>query len=110
MLVISDASLPPLVSAVLLLALWGGFSLLQLREWRAQASAGISASFGILVLLPVLSVGVVALAAIITTATYRGLPLPVAIVLGVLAIAGGILRYTAFGRRLYARRRKQYGG
>lgn len=102
MLVISDASLPPLVSAVLLLALWGGFSLLQLREWRAQASAGIPASFGILVLLPVLSVGVVALAAIITTATYRGLPLPVAIVLGVLAIAGGILRYTAFGRRLYA--------
>lgn len=102
MLVISDASLSPLVSAVLLLALWGGFSLLQLREWRAQASAGIPASFGILVLLPVISVGVVVLAAIVTTTTYRGLPLPVAIVLGVLAIAGGILRYTAFGRRLYA--------
>ena len=102
MLVISDASLPPLVSAVVLFGMWAVFSLLQWREWRAQVSAGVPASFGIMVLLPVVAVGVVALGAIVTTSTYRGLPLPVAIVLSVIAITGGILRYTAFGRRLYA--------
>ncbi|KKC33420.1 hypothetical protein WH91_08375 [Devosia psychrophila] len=101
-LVISDASLPPVASALVLFAMWLGFSLLQLREWRAQVSAGIPASFGILVLLPVIAVGIVVLGAIITTSTYRGLPLPVAIVLAVVAITGGILRYTPFGRRLYA--------
>ena len=102
MLVISDASLPPLASALLLFVMWLVFSLLQWREWRAQVAAGVPASFGILVLLPTIAVGVVALGAIVTTSTYRGLPLPVAIVLAVVATTGGILRYSAFGRRLYA--------
>ncbi|MET0744372.1 MAG: hypothetical protein ABWY78_13455 [Microvirga sp.] len=102
MLVISDASLPPGVSAALLFGLWLIFSLLQWREWQAQVSAGIHASFGILVLLPVVAVGAVTLGAMVTAATYRGIPLPVALVLLVVALAGGVLRYTAFGRRLYA--------
>jgi D-xylose transport system permease protein len=102
MLVISDASLPPLVSIVLLFVMWAVFSLLQWREYRAQASAGVPASFNILVALPVVSVGVVALLGMIISATYRGMPLPVAIVLAVVAISGGVLRYTPFGRRLYA--------
>lgn len=102
MLVISDAALPPVASAAVLFVLWLGFSLLQWREYRAQAAAGIPSSFGILVTLPVVSVGLVALGAAVVTATYRGMPLPVAIVLGVVAVTGGILRYTPFGRRLYA--------
>ena len=102
MLVISDASLPPLASIVVLFGIWLVFSLLQWREWRAQVSAGVPASFNILVLLPVASVGVVAFLAMIIAATYRGMPLPVAIVLAVVAISGGVLRYTPFGRRLYA--------
>ncbi len=102
MLVISDAALPPVASATVLFVLWLGFSLLQWREYRAQAAAGIPSSFGILVTLPVVSVGLVALGAAVVTATYRGMPLPVAIVLGVVAVTGGILRYTPFGRRLYA--------
>jgi D-xylose transport system permease protein len=102
MLVISDASLPPLASVAVLLALWLVFSLLQWREWRAQTSAGIPASFNVLVLLPVVSVGVVALGSMVIAANYRGTPLPVVIVLAVVAISGGMLRYTPFGRRLYA--------
>jgi ABC-type xylose transport system permease subunit len=53
MLVISDASLPPLASIVVLFVMWLCFSLLQWQEWRAQVSAGVLASFRILVLLPV---------------------------------------------------------
>jgi D-xylose transport system permease protein len=102
MLVISDASLSPIVSTAVLLAFWLVFSLLQLREWRAQRDAGVPASFAVLVALPVVSVGVVALAAVLIAATYRGIPLPVAFVLAVVAVTGGVLRYTAFGRRLYA--------
>ena len=101
-LVISDASLPPLVSIVLLIAMWGVFSLLQLREYRAQTSAGVPASFNILVALPVVSVGVVTLLGMFISANYRGIPVPVALVLAVVAISGGVLRYTPFGRRLYA--------
>jgi D-xylose transport system permease protein len=102
MLVISDASLPPVASITVLAVMWLCFSLLQWREWRAQVSAGVPASFGILVLLPVLSIGVVTLAAMVIAATYRGIPLPVVLVLAVMALTGGVLRYTAFGRRLYA--------
>jgi ABC-type xylose transport system permease subunit len=102
MLTISDESLPPLASIVVLFGLSLVFSLLQWREWRAQVSAGVPASFNLLVLLPVASVAVVALAAMIIAANYRGIPLPVVLVLAVVAITGGVLRYTAFGRRLYA--------
>ena len=102
MLVISDASLPPLGSIVVLLGMWLIFSLLQWREWRAQVSAGVPASFKILVLLPAVSVGAVSFLGMIIAANYRGIPLPVAIVLAVVAFTGGVLRYTPFGRRLYA--------
>lgn len=102
MLVISDYALPPVASGILLITLWGGFALLQLREWQAQRAAGIEASFGLSVILPAASTGILALGAVVVAASYRGLPLPVAIVLGVVAIIGGLLRYTGFGRRLYA--------
>ena len=102
MLVISDASLPPVISIVLLIAMWAVFSLLQLREYRAQVSAGVPASFNILVALPVVSVGVVTLLGMFISANYRGIPMPVGIVLAVVALSGGVLRYTPFGRRLYA--------
>jgi D-xylose transport system permease protein len=102
LLVISDASLSPLVSVIVLFAFWAAFALLQLREWRAQQAAGLKPSFGAVVGLPSVSVGIVALGAMAMAASYRGLPLPVAFVLVVIAITGLTLRYTAFGRRLYA--------
>ncbi len=102
MLVISDASLSFTLSLVVLVLFWGVFSLLQLREWRAQRAAGIASSFGSVVGLPVVSLGVVMLGAVGVVASSRGLPMPAAIVVGVVAVTGGVLRYTAFGRRLFA--------
>jgi D-xylose transport system permease protein len=102
LLVLSDAELSLALSIALLFAFWGVFSLLQLREWRAQREAGLNPSLGSVVGLPVISVGIVMLGAVAVAVNYRGLPMPDAIVLAVLAITGLILRYTVFGRRLYA--------
>ena len=102
LLVISDASLSPTLSVAVLVLFWAAFSLLQVREYRAQAAAGLRPSFGGVVGLPVASVGVVALGMIVMSASYRGLPLPVTLVLAIIAVTGTVLRYTAFGRRLYA--------
>ena len=102
LLVISDASLSPAISIAVLLAFWVAFTALQVREWNAQRAAGLAPAFGSVVGLPAASVGVVAAGVIAMAASYRGLPLPVAFVLGVIAVTGTVLRYTAFGRRLYA--------
>ena len=102
LLVISDASLSPVVSILVLVASWVAFTFLQVREWRAQQAAGLDPAFGSVVGLPAASVGVVALGIIVMAASYRGLPIPVALVLAIIAVAGTVLRYTAFGRRLYA--------
>lgn len=102
LLILSDAELSLALSIALLLAFWGVFSWLQVREWRAQREAGLKPSFGSVVGLPVGSLGVVMLGAVAVAVNYRGLPMPDAIVLAVVAINGLILRYTVFGRRLYA--------
>lgn len=101
-LVISDASLSPMLSIVVLFVFWFAFALLQVREWRAQQSAGLRSSFSSVVGIPAVSVGIFSLGVMIMAASYRGLPLPVVLVLAVVALAGWLLRYTAFGRRLYA--------
>ena len=102
MLLISDASLGPTTSIVLLALVWLAFSALQVREWRAQQAAGIPSSFAATVGLPAGGFGAVALAAVFVAVGYRGIPLPVALVMAIIAITGMILRYTAFGRHLYA--------
>jgi D-xylose transport system permease protein len=102
MLLISDESLSPALSIAFLVVFWAVFSGLQVREWLAQRAAEIHSSFGSVVGVPVVSLGVVMLGAVAVAASYRGIPMPDAILLGVLAITGLLLRYTAFGRRLYA--------
>ncbi len=102
LLVISDTSLSTLWSILLPTALWAAFAALQVREWRARLSAGIPAPFASTVGLPVTLGAIVLAGAVATTVSYRGLPLPVAIVLAVIAVTSFVLRYTAFGRRLYA--------
>jgi D-xylose transport system permease protein len=102
LLILSDAELSLTLSIALLVAFWGVFSWLQVREWRAQREAGLNPSLGSVVGLPVGSLGVVLLGAVAVAVNYRGLPMPDAIVLAVVAINGLILRYTVFGRRLYA--------
>lgn len=102
MLVISDASLGATPSIVLLGVVWLAVAALQWREWRAQQAAGIAASFATTVGLPAVGFGIVALAAMLTVAGYRGIPLPVVLVMAIIAASGMILRYTGFGRHLYA--------
>ena len=102
MLVISDASLSAPLSAAILIALWLGFSALQIREWRAQLAAGIATSLVSVVLLPSVAIGAVVIGAVFIAGNYQGIPIPVAIGIGIIMIASEILRYTAFGRRLYA--------
>jgi ABC-type xylose transport system permease subunit len=102
MLVISDASLSAPVSIAILFLFWLALAALQIREWRALSAARISASFFGVAILPIASVGVVTACAAFIVASYRGLPVPVAVVMAVVMITGGVLRFTAFGRRLYA--------
>lgn len=102
MLVISDGSLPTSLEIVVVLLIWLAFAALQLRELRARQAAGITTSFLSTVGLPVAFGAVLVIGAALISSNYRGIPLPIVIVLAVAVIASGILRYTAFGRRLYA--------
>jgi D-xylose transport system permease protein len=102
MLVISNASLSPELSIAFLVILWSLFATMQVREWRARLGARISVSFVGIVALPTACVGVLVACAAFVSASYRGIPTPVAIVMAATAITGAILRYTAFGRHLYA--------
>ena len=102
LLVISDTTIPLVPSAILLGVLWVGLFLIQLREYRAQVAAGIAASMMSVVGLPALFTGFLAVAATVVVGSYRGLPLPVVLLLGVMIIVGSLLRLTSFGRQLYA--------
>lgn len=102
LLVISDTTIPLVPSAILLGVLWAGLFLIQLREYRAQVAAGIAASMMSVVGLPALFTGFLAVAATVVVGSYRGLPLPVVLLLGVMIIVGSLLRLTSFGRQLYA--------
>ena len=102
LLVISDDALGAAPSALLLLLLWAAVAWMQLREYRARRAAGIPTSWLSVVGLPALFTGVVAVAATGVAAEYRGIPVPVVLLLGVMVVIGAIMRFTAFGRRLYA--------
>jgi ABC-type xylose transport system permease subunit len=102
LLFISDASLPGWASLLVLLAVWAAMAALQWREYEAQRAAGIMPSVFTIVVLPVFFTGVLVGATAAVALSYRGLPLPVLILLAVMMITGAILRLTAFGRRLYA--------
>ena len=99
---ISDYSLSPLASGVVLAALWAGIVGLSIREQRARLAAGMEASFLSLVGIPAVIAGALCLAAIAIAFSYRGMPLPVAVLLAVVAVISFQLRYTRFGRHLYA--------
>ena len=102
LLVISDTTIPAIPSSVLLALLWAGLLAVQVREYHAQEAAGISPSIVSVVGLPALFTGFLSVAAAVIAGSYRGLPLPVVLLLIVMVTVGGVLRLTAFGRRLYA--------
>jgi D-xylose transport system permease protein len=98
---ISDYSLSKPLSIALPALAWLGFVLVQVSEYRAQVANSVNASVSRLII----SCGAAALLAAGTMAvavSYRGIPLPVAILLVVVVVAASTLRYSVFGRRLYA--------
>jgi D-xylose transport system permease protein len=101
LLFISDYSLTIVQSGLLAVVCWFGFSAMQLLEYRARRASGMAASLSG-ALTPCIIAAVAASGAIAMGASYRGIPLPVCILLIIVMITAGILRYTAFGRRLYA--------
>jgi D-xylose transport system permease protein len=102
LLFISDYSFPGWGSAIVLAGVWAALLALQIRELRAQRAAGIQASAISVVGLPAFFAGVLVIAASAIAVSYRGLPLPVLILLATMLLSGGILRLAAFGRRLFA--------
>ncbi|NEI72575.1 sugar ABC transporter permease [Rhizobium lusitanum] len=102
LLVISDTTIPAIPTAILLFVLWIGLVYVQLREYRAQTGAGVQASALSVVGLPAIFTGVLVVATIAIAGSYRGMPLPVVLLLCVMIVVGGLLRLSAFGRRLYA--------
>lgn len=99
---ISDYSLSPIASGIVLAALWAGIVGLSIREQRARLAAGMEGSFLSLVGIPAVISGALCVAAIAIAFSYRGLPLPVAVLLAIVAVISFQLRYTRFGRHLYA--------
>lgn len=102
LLVVSNATLPASLTALLIALLAGALAVLQWREYSAQRAAGIAEASPRQLVLPILFTIVLAGAATAVADTYRGLPLPVAILLAVMVLTGGLLRLSTFGRRLYA--------
>jgi D-xylose transport system permease protein len=94
---------PGLWAALAMVALVIAFAVVKHRDYRARVAAGIAqTSVAAIVVVPV---GLIALFAIGVSAvsfSYRGVPLPVAILGVVLAIISFVMTRTVFGRRLYA--------
>jgi D-xylose transport system permease protein len=99
---IASYSFPGEVSALIFGVLWLGFVALLLRDRSARLSAGMSAPLPRTVVIPAGLFGAVAIGGTIVSVSYRGMPLPVAILLTVVATIWFVMRFTRFGRHLYA--------
>lgn len=90
-------------TAVFLAILVAAFAYMRHNERRARmAATGAPIAYTTYVVFPVIVVSLFALAACVIAFSYRGAPLPVVILAGVLTVVTVILTKTAFGRRLYA--------
>jgi D-xylose transport system permease protein len=99
---IASAFVPAEVTALIFGGLWLGFLLLLLRDRSARLSAGMSSPFTTSIAAPAALVGVVAVGGTVVAVSYRGMPLPVAILLATVAVIWFIMRFTRFGRHLHA--------
>jgi ABC-type xylose transport system permease subunit len=99
---IADFSIPVIGTAVILVALWMGFTSVRMRERAARLAAAIETPLLSSLMLPVGLLGALCIAGITVALSYRGMPLPVAILLVVAAGITFTMRQTRFGRHLYA--------
>lgn len=90
-------------AAVILLLVVIGYAALRLADWRARIKAGgKTGAFATSVALPVVMFAVAAGAAALIAFSYRGVPLPVMILILLLAFITWLMSRTPLGRRLYA--------
>jgi D-xylose transport system permease protein len=99
---LASDSLPPLVGAALLGFVYVVFVAVRRQEHQARIAAGIESQFRTAVALPSIGVGVACAGAGLVGASYRGMPIPVAILLGVGLVVWFVMGQTSFGRHLYA--------
>lgn len=94
---------PAGIAAVILILLVIGYAALRLADWRARVNAGGKAGpFSTSVILPVVLFAIAAGMAALIAFSYRGVPLPVMILILLLAFITWLMSRTPFGRRLYA--------
>lgn len=99
---ISQTFLSASVFVPLTVALLAAFIWVKYRDFRARRSAGIEASLTSIVLIPAALTLIAATAATLVMMSYRGAPLPSAIMVVVLVLVTFILSRTRFGRSLFA--------
>jgi ABC-type xylose transport system permease subunit len=99
---IASTFLPNWATLLVFAALLGGFILILLRERAARLAAGIDAPLGKSVVMPAALLGAICVGAAAVTVNYKGMPLPVLILLTVVVGITILLRMTTFGRHLYA--------
>lgn len=78
------------------------FALIRLTTFRSRQKAGLPASLGGGVLVPVASVAAVLIALLMFLENQRGLPMPVILFIGLLGVMSYIAHETRFGTYLYA--------
>jgi len=94
--------LPQWATIAMVTLLWVGFVVLAWRSRVARLAAGIEVPIVSSVLIPAAVFGAVCLVGMVIALAYLGLPLPVAILLTIIAVVTLVLRNTRFGRHLYA--------
>ena len=78
------------------------FAVVRLSTFRSRVSAGLPASFGSSVVLPVFFVALILVAVLVFLENQRGLPMPVILFVGLLGITSYVAHETRFGTYLYA--------
>jgi ABC-type xylose transport system permease subunit len=99
---IASQFIPAGFASLIWAAAWVGFVALLVRERSAKEAAGIYSTVARDVLPQAVAFGLVSVGASVVAFSYRGMPVPVLIVMVVFATVWFVMRHTTFGRRVYA--------
>jgi D-xylose transport system permease protein len=99
---IAVVSLPVPITVALVGSIWIGLAAMLVRGRRGRIAAGISVPGPHYLIIQIAVAAVVCVGVVAVAASYRGLPLPVAILLVIAAAVSLLMRHTLIGRHLYA--------
>ena len=102
MLFLANATIPVAIMAIAFAIGLAAYVFGLVKERQARLAAGVDCPLFPNVTLPAIMLIVPSVAAVIAAGTYRGLPLPVGILLVVAVATAFVLRRSTFGRHLYA--------